>query len=281
MSMIVVGASGYIGKRIMARLAGDPQVWATSTAPRPGAVVLNLGRPEDFDYSLIRENDLVVLAAAISSPDVCANQREFAYSVNVTGTGRFIERCLERRARVLFFSSDTVYGAAEQRIDESAPMNPAGDYARMKAEVERSFLGHARFKSFRLSYVFSREDKYTGYLAECARTGRKAEVFHPFNRRVVHREDVVEAVIRMRERWPGIESPVVNLGGPELLSRRDLAALLKETALPDLEYAVIEPAEDFFLNRPKTINMDSAFLPAVLGRPPRTIRQAAQIEFSV
>lgn len=277
--MIVVGAGGYIGKRIMTRLADDPHVWATSTAPRPGWVLLDLGRPDDFDYSLPRENDLIVLTAAISSPDVCANQREFAYSVNVTGTGRFIERCLERKARVLFFSSDTVYGAAEERIDESAPMNPAGEYAHMKADVERSFLGHANFKSLRLSYVFSREDKFTRYLADCAKTHRKAEVFHPFNRRVVHREDVVEAVIRMRERWPEIDSPVVNVGGPELLSRRDLAAMLKETVMPELEYTVVEPAEEFFLNRPKTIDMDSGLLSVVLGRPPRTIRQAAQIEF--
>lgn len=279
MPIIVVGASGYIGKPIMARLACNPDAWATSSNPSSGGVLLNLARPGDFDYALIRENDLIVLAAAISSPDVCANQQDFARSVNVTGTSGFIERCLQRKARVLFFSSDTVYGAASEAINESAPMVPAGDYARMKAEVERSFLGRAGFKSFRLSYVFSREDKFTRYLEDCAKTRRKAEVFHPFKRRVVHRDDVVEAVIRLQDCWPDIGSPIVNVGGPELLSRWDLAAMLKETAMPDLEYTVVEPAEEFFLNRPKAIDMDSPVLPLVLGRPPRTIRLAAQVEF--
>lgn len=279
MSTLVVGASGYIGKRIMARLGCDPQVWATSTNPRPGGVLLDLGRPNDFDYSLVRESDLIVLAAAISSPDVCANQQDFARSVNVAGTGRFIERCMERKARVLFLSSDTVYGAAKEQINESAPINPAGDYAEMKAEVERAFLGHIGFKSFRLSYVFSREDKFTRYLTDCGKARRKAEVFHPFARRMVHREDVVEAVIRMREHWPEIDSAVLNVGGPELLSRWDLAAMLKETVMPDLEYTVVEPEEEFFFNRPKAINMDSPFLQPLLGRPSRTIREAVQIEF--
>jgi len=279
--MIVVGASGYIGKRIMARLAGTPDIWATSAKPDSGGVQLNLARPGDFDYGLIRENDLIVLAAAISSPDVCANQQDFARSVNVTGTSQFIECCLKCKARVLFFSSDTVYGAATEPINESAPMVPAGDYARMKAEVEGAFLGHIGFKSLRLSYVFSREDKFTRYLADCAKSSRKAEVFHPFMRRVVHRDDVVEAVLRLRECWSDINSPVVNVGGPELLSRWDLAAMLKETVMPDLEYTVVEPADEFFLNRPKAIDMDSTFLPLVLGRPPRTIRMAAQVEFSL
>ena len=99
--------------------------------------------------------------ASISAPDICAREHERAWSVNVTGTSEFISRTIERGGRVIFFSSDTVYGECEDPFDESALCKPAGEYAEMKHKVERRFIENPSFKSIRLSYVFSREDKFT------------------------------------------------------------------------------------------------------------------------
>lgn len=75
-------------------------------------------------------------------------------------------------------------------FDETAACNPAGEYAAMKREVEQRFSDNASFKAIRLSYVFSPEDKFSRYLAGCAERNEEADLFHPFFRAIVHRDDV-------------------------------------------------------------------------------------------
>ena len=149
----------------------------------------------------------------------------------------------------------------------------------MKAEVEKSFFGNPLFKSIRLSYVFSREDKFTKYLLGCAETGKRAELFHPFYRSIIHRNDVIEGALALAEHWDDFSQQVINFGGPEVLSRVDFAQCLKQYALPDLRFQAVEPDEEFFKNRPRIIAMSSEIFPALLDRPSRTLAEEAQIEF--
>jgi nucleoside-diphosphate-sugar epimerase len=117
---------------------------------------LRLEYADQFDYRLISAGDIILLTAAISEPDVYAREPDRARAVNVLGTSTFIERAIVRGARVVFFSTDVVYGEAPIEIDESASCNPVGAYAASKVEVEARFFGNPAFKSLRLSYVFSR-----------------------------------------------------------------------------------------------------------------------------
>ena len=233
----------------------------------------------DFDYGNIRPGDVVFLTAAISAPDICAREHSRAWAVNVTGTSEFVTQVISRGGRVVFFSSDTVYGERGDAFDETAKSNPAGEYAEMKAEVENRFLVHPLFKSIRLSYVFSREDKFTKYLSGCAERSEEAELFHPFYRAIVHRNDVVEGALALAQRWDEFPQQVINFGGPEVLSRIDFAECLQRIALPSLRFRVTEPGDEFFKNRPRVIAMSSAILPMLLGRPTRTLAEAARIEF--
>ena len=126
----------------------------------------------------MEENDFVVFLAAISSPDVCEKQYDFARAINVTGTAEFIENCIARGANVLFFSSDVVNGGTLPcSVDETYVGTPIGKYGEMKREIEQRFNGNPHFKVFRLSYVYSRQDKFSRYLDDCAAKGVCAEVF--------------------------------------------------------------------------------------------------------
>jgi dTDP-4-dehydrorhamnose reductase len=229
---------------------------------------------------MIGDGDFVFLTAAISAPDVCAREHNWAWAVNVTGTSSFIQSVIDCGARVVFFSSDTVYGEREDVFDETAASNPAGEYAEMKREVEQRFAGNASFKAIRLSYVFSREDKFSRYLAGCAERNEEADLFHPFYRAIVHRDDVVEGALALAARWDEVPEQVINFGGPQVLSRIDFAECLREAHLHDLRFKVTEPGADFFKNRPRVIAMTSPIFARLLGRPPRTLREAALVEFT-
>ena len=281
MNLLVVGAQGYIGATIFRHAQQIASTRGTSTSGLTPMLCLNLGKPEKYDYDIIHPGDVVFLTAAISSPDICSHEYDRAWAVNVTGTSIFIENVIIKRGRVIFFSSDTVYGEKDEPFDESAICNPAGEYAEMKHAVEKRFLGHPLFKSIRLSYVFSCEDKFTRYLSTCAERNEVAEIFHPFYRSVIYRDDVVHGVIMLSQSWDEFPQPVINFGGPVVLARTDFAQILSARALPKLRFRITEPESQFFKSRPRIIRMMSPVLPLLLGRPAHSLDESTTIEFNL
>jgi len=279
-TVFIIGAAGYIGSALFKRARNNGAAYGTSSSGRKDLLPLRLDAPADFDYGKFRASDVVLLTSAISAPDICAREHGHAWAVNVTGTSAFISGVIDRGARVIFFSSDTVYGEHEDEIDEKAVCSPAGEYAAMKREVEQRFSGNASFKAIRLSYVFSREDKFTLYLAGCAQRNDEADLFHPFFRAIVHRDDVVDGALALAESWHEIPEQVINFGGPQVLSRVEFAECLREIHFHKLLFKVTEPDADFFRNRPRIIAMTSPIFAKLLGRSPRSLCEAARLEFA-
>lgn len=277
---LIVGASGYVGKALYEKASAQADVVGTASHVLQELLLFRLEDPSAFEYDRITPRAVVFLLAAISAPDVCAREHERTWAINVTGSCEFIAKVIAHGGRVIFFSSDTVYGERENEFDEGVASNPAGEYAVMKDEVERRFAGNPSFKSVRLSYVFSREDKFTKYLVGCVQRAEKAELFHPFFRAIIHRDDVVDGALALAHHWDEFPQQIVNFGGPQVLSRIDFAECLKQVCLPTLEYYSTEPEENFFKNRPKIIAMKSEILPKLLGRPCRSLKEAAAIEFA-
>lgn len=276
---IVIGGRGYIGKEIYASLSTKHDVLRTASTPADGYIHFRLEKSDDFENISINYGDIIFFAAAISSPDLCSTYPEKTKLVNVTQTCSFIRHAISRGARVIFFSSDTVYGEREDTFIDIGTVKPAGEYAFMKTLVEKTFQNEPLFKSVRLSYVFSREDKFTQYLINCENHTEEAEIYHPFIRSVVHRDDVVNGVISLANNWDCVNAQFINFGGPDLQSRIDITKCLKALILKKLRYRVIEPPKEFFMNRPKIIAMRSPVLSELLGRSPRRLDEAMHVEF--
>jgi len=277
--IFVIGAKGYIGKCLYIAAKKLCAAYGTTSGTDDTLLHLDLGRPDTFDYALLDADSIVLLTAAISSPEACANQYDYAWSVNVNGTSVFIDRAIKRGARIVFFSSDTVYGEKDTMFDENAPCAPTGEYAGMKHEVENTFINNSLFKAIRLSYVFSRDDRFTRYLRDCYERGESAAIFHPFYRAVIHRDDVVQGVLSLAYKWDDFPQSIINFGGPEVLSRIDYCTKLREAIMPDLKFEVTTPDDSFFKKRPRVICMSSPILPPLLGRPLHGLDEAAEIEF--
>ncbi len=279
-NLFIVGASGYVGSALFATANKTGSAIGTSSLGGNDHLPLRLDAPSEFDYDKIRTGDVVMLTAAISAPDICAREHDRAWAVNVTGTSSFIQSVIDCGARVVFFSSDTVYGEREDVFDETAASNPAGEYAVMKREVEQRFSGNTSFKAIRLSYVFSSEDKFSRYLVGCAERNEEADLFHPFFRAIVHRDDVVAGALALANHWDEVPEQVINFGGPQVLSRIDFAESLREAHFHNLRFKVTQPGDDFFKNRPRVIAMTSSVFHRLLVRSPSTLFEAARLEFA-
>jgi dTDP-4-dehydrorhamnose reductase len=279
--IIVVGKNSFLAKRYSLSANRNKLIIYTSTQPTEEDVFLDLINPENFDYSIIKVGDIVLLFAAISSPDICQNKTDFAYSVNVKGTITFIENIIKKGGKTLFFSSDVVYGQSSDACFEDSVLNPMGEYAHMKLEVERYFLDEENFKTFRLTYVFSKDDKFTSYLRLSTKNKELSQIYHPLYRTVIYIEDVIDAISAIEKKWNEFPGQICNICGNELVSRKDIAMLYSQILTSNFKFEYIEPSADFYRARPREINMKSLYFDQLLGKKRTSIPEAFFREFNL
>lgn len=263
MKIALVGSSGYIAGYLLERFSVEPSVNKVLQIDQNGnaQAYLNLLEPENFDYSILDEMDYVIFTAAVSGPDKCAAEYDFCWSVNVTGTIYFIRKALNRNCRVLFFSSDAVFGDIPGEIyTEKSETRAETPYGRMKKAVEDEFKKNSRFKAIRLSYVVSTRDRFISYCLECMQKNEAADIFHPFYRNCIVVSDVVDVVIWFINHWSEYPDFALNVAGSELISRIRIADELNRQFANRLKYTISTPDGNFYKNRPQITQMKSLYM---------------------
>ncbi len=117
----IIGAKGNIGSRLVEKTEGKYDIRKVVSPARThlftvdsGYHVLNLAEDNfTYDYDTLKMGDTVAFTAAISEPSVCAKQFDLAVKVNVESTGEFIQQALDRGCKVIFLSSDVIWGATQ------------------------------------------------------------------------------------------------------------------------------------------------------------------------
>lgn len=263
MDIAIVGSSGYIARSILDRLEKEKGIDRVIKIDRTGDidVFLDLQDAERFDYRILDPIDQIIFTAAVSGPDQCASDFERCWAVNVTGTIYFVKRAIERRCRVLFFSSDAVFGDIPGEIyTEGSKTRAETPYGRMKKEVEDTFKGDPFFKAIRLSYVISARDRFVSYCLRCLEDGEVADIFHPFYRNCICVSDVVDVVAWFIGHWDKYKPFVLNVAGKELVSRVRIADEINRIMRGQLKYKISMPGEDFYKNRPRITQMKSLYM---------------------
>jgi len=211
--VLVTGARGFVGQRLVPRLAAG------------GCRVRGIDREVDVARAgalaeVVAEcaPDAVVHLAALSFVPDSLRDPGASFRVNFLGTRLLLEavRLHAPRARVLVVSTGHVYGAApgDVRFDESAPLRPDSPYARAKAAADLLARAYAERG---LDVVRVRPFNHTGagrpeqfvessfarQIAEIA-AGRRAPRLTVGNldavRDFLDVEDVVDAYLRLLDR---------------------------------------------------------------------------------
>ena len=263
MKIAIIGSSGYIAKHLMNAFTNQIPDSEIVKIDMVGDVdlTLQLTAPEEFEYDKLKGIDYVIFTAAISGPDMCANEFDKCWSINVTGTSFFIREAIKRNVKVLFFSSDAAFGDIPSHIyDEDSETQAYTAYGKMKKAIEDEFKRSPLFKCIRLSYVASANDKFISYCLNCIRNGETADIFHPFYRNTTTVSDVIKAIIWLLNNWSNFESFVLDVTGTELVSRIRMADELNRYFGNKLKYVISKPNESFFKNRPQVTQMKSKYL---------------------
>lgn len=263
MNIGIIGSEGYIASFLIDRLAKDEsikRVLKFDKAKGDEILYLDLEDVAKFDFKTFDNIDFIVFTAAISGPDMCAKEFEKCWNINVTGTEIVIEAALKRGVKVLFLSSDAVYGKDDGNVKyESSETKADTPYGKMKSHVEEKFRGNMNFKAIRLSYVVSCKDKFVSYCLESIKKDQTMEVFHPFYRNCTTISDVSKTIIWMIDNWRIYPYQFFNVGGRELVSRVRIADEINRLAGDRLNYVIVKPEEDFYERRSAITQMESEY----------------------
>jgi dTDP-4-dehydrorhamnose reductase len=260
MRIALVGSSGYISAFIKERLGKEHEIVKID---KMGDIdyYLDLEKADDFDYEVLNGVDQVIFPAAISSPDLCEKEFELCWNINVTGTCKFIDNALNKNIRVLFFSSDAVFGDyPDKEFDEGSETNASTAYGKMKKAVEDRFKRNILFKAIRLSYVVSEKDKFTKYALGCRERGEVCEVYDPFYRNCITVTDVLDCIEWLISHWKEYAPVFLNIAGSDLVSREDIVKAINQLSDRKIEYRIVYPGDVFYACRPKKTVMRSRYL---------------------
>lgn len=131
--LLITGASGFVGSRVVARWRNEYAVLAPSHSE------LDITDRESVDsYFLQHTPDVVVHLAALSNTWYCEQHPEESYRVNVEGVCNLAAASARNGVRFIFFSSDQVYnGNCESGpLSEDVAVVPENVYGRHKMEAE-------------------------------------------------------------------------------------------------------------------------------------------------
>ncbi len=201
MTMLLTGATGKVGSRLISRLAAH--------GFRVSALVRDAQRAKALlgaDVELI-EGDLLdpdSLAAAVDGMETIIHCAAFfrgataeqAHATNDLGTRQLADAAVAAGVRrFVFTSTGLVYGPAQGRlVDEDAPCAPVDAYPLSKLAAERMLLGIQGLdvQVLRLPFVYGDGDRHIEEIVPYARG------FAPDQRMSIgHHEDIAQAVIRL------------------------------------------------------------------------------------
>jgi len=247
--VLVVGGNGFLGSKL---------------AASDSKVVEFLHLPKN-DWSLPEINsriETVIFLRSISSPTYVHAHPKESELLNVKQTSSYIDKCLKLNLRVIFTSSDVVYGdTGESIVSEHFSTNPHGLYAIQKAKLENRFLDSSNFVSLRLSLITGTGSKLRNILLN----EKTPTIADSFIRSPVSAKHVVSLiqVISNEQIWLP-EHKVMNVGGREHISIFDLARI--EAKMYKLNAPVKTPPTELDLEaRPQTVRMYSRVAESLVG----------------
>jgi len=278
MNLYLIGSDSYIAKNFYNKSKYKSSCKCIHNNPNnKNNFSFDLLNPKKFNFNIIEKDSMIAFFAANSSPDYCENHFQSAYGVNVTGTSYFIRKFLEKNAKVLFFSSDAIFNGGDKIFYEDSTGCPVSKYGEMKLSIEKEFKKNKNVKIFRLSYVYSKKDKFSSYLHNCIEKKCEAEIY-PIYRNVVYLDDVITGIDNLIEGWDSWDNQIFNICGKDLISRANIAEYFKEI-VSDINLKIVEPEESFFKARPRVIEMKSNFFSSLLKKEPTQIKDAMLEEY--
>jgi len=253
MNVLVTGANGFVGRRLVTRLVADGHAVIAATGPAAGApaslppkvkrVALDLADEASVNTVVQQPCDAVVHLAAMALAREANRHPAETWSVNAHGTARLAHQFVARGApapRFLVVSSSEVYLPAQRPNVESDPVGPVTPYGASKLGAELAALQAWRCGGLQVivarSFVHSGPGQDPQYwlpgrcalLREAKRKGWAAVGVGDLSavRDFTHVDDVVDAYARLLQQ--GKPGEVYNIASGQAVTLDEVHTRLEQ-----------------------------------------------------
>jgi dTDP-4-dehydrorhamnose reductase len=267
-TVLVTGANGLVGSRVVARLAqaGQPVIASARGARReaiadlPGVeyVETDRARPGSLRDAIERSGPgAIVHCGAMTDVDACEADPPQAWAVNVSATAEAALAARTVGARFVALSTDYVFDgeAGRSYVEEDRP-NPRGAYARTKrAGEEAALLLGGDVAIARVAVVYSgrkgSKRTFAGSAADALLAGKEVKAFSDQTVSPTLADNAAEMVIGLLQSGEG---GVWHCSGASAVSRLDFARALARTLGANENLVVAVPLSSAALAAPRPRN---------------------------
>ena len=251
MRLLIIGASGFIGHSLIGRLQqqSDYVVSNTYNSRRPQDVDDSWYQLDVTDHQRLEEvflqtrPDVVVLLAAIADVGTAEREPQRATAVNVDGAAQVARLCAQHQARLVFLSSEYVFGGNRGNYCEDDAPDPNTHYGRNKLEAELVVARDAsEWSIVRTSFVFGwpltgRQNVATGIINRLKR-GDTFDGHTDSYRTPIYVEDLTTGIMRLvADYHPGI----YHIAGEDWLNMYHFAYAVAKVF--DLDTSLVTPVQ--------------------------------------
>lgn len=144
MRILVTGANGLLGQKLIALLQQDQDIHLIATARNSLAVKLTRGEFHALDTTnasqvknLVNNTnpDVIINTAAMTQVDQCETEHEACIANNVTAVENLITSCKD--ALLIHLSTDFIFDGNNGPLDEDAEPHPVNFYGESKLAAEQ------------------------------------------------------------------------------------------------------------------------------------------------
>ncbi|EFN51077.1 hypothetical protein CHLNCDRAFT_141448 [Chlorella variabilis] len=292
-AILITGGTGYFGQFCVEFFAASGcQVgythWSSGPQRHCGKVLpfkVNLAKGEGLEaclQGLTRGGALrlvaVINAAAISQPAACERDEAAAAAVNVP-THLLAALAWHRQQHgaeplLIHMSTDQVYDGSKARWREGDPPRPVNAYGRTKLAAERAVAaGWPNHAILRSSIIFGPEPPvpvgrplFLQFIDGALAAGKPTTFFNDEWRSPIRVRDILRVCQTLINRQDELQHRLFNMGGPDRLSRADMAAAVAAACGYDPALILAAPAASVPRPAPSPadISMDSSRLEAAM-----------------
>lgn len=241
MRILVTGATGFVGGRLLRSLAHGHDVYGVARSSRDGLdlgarwLIQDLAAPR-WSVDLPSGVDAVVHLAQSSHFRDFPDRASDIYEVSVGATMRLLDWAAKSGVkRFIFASTGGVYGSSDAPVKESDPADsqggPLGFYFATKRSSEilgRQYAGVLNFVALRFFFVYGAGQPQQMLLPRLANNVRNGNAIslqgdNGLKLNPIHVDDAVAAI---RGCFSLNESAILNVAGPEVVTLRTIADML-------------------------------------------------------
>ena len=253
MRALVIGASGLVGRNLLAQLKNLAGSTVIGTYHQHHAG--ELASFDILDRAVVGrffqqvQPTVVFLAAALSNVDFCELHPDLSYEANVSGVKHIVEASNACQAKLIFFSTDYIFDGRAGPYLEEEPASPISQYGWHKALAEHHIALHAAaYLIIRTTGIYGWESQGKNFIYRLLKTLPNGQALRVPTDQVANPTYAPNLAAATIELVNTGAHGVYNLVGCERVSRYEFA--LEAARQFDLDPTLIHPVSTAELNQP-------------------------------